>query len=82
MISGDFSGWNFGIDFAGFGGMLIAFVILVVMYYGMIFAIGEMARGDAAHRRRLLLRPIGDGPLGRPRHRCTPRRSSTSPPRR
>ena len=29
VISGDFSGWNFGIDFAGFGGMLIAFVILV-----------------------------------------------------
>ncbi|KQX06586.1 MULTISPECIES: amino acid permease [unclassified Leifsonia] len=43
VISGDFSGWNFGIDFAGFGGMLIAFVILVVMYYGMIFSIGEMA---------------------------------------
>ncbi len=43
VISGDFSGWNFGIDFAGFGGMLIAFVILVAMYYGMIFAIGEMA---------------------------------------
>ncbi|HEX6955333.1 MAG TPA: amino acid ABC transporter permease, partial [Agromyces sp.] len=33
VISGDFSGWNFGIDFAGFGGMLIAFAILVVMYY-------------------------------------------------
>ena len=43
VISGDFSGWNFGIDFAGFGGMLIAFAILVLMYYGMIFAIGEMA---------------------------------------
>lgn len=43
VISGDFSGWNFGIDFAGFGGMVIAFVILVVMYYGMIFSIGEMA---------------------------------------
>jgi len=43
VISGDFSGWNFGIDFAGFGGMLIAFVLLVVMYYGMIFSIGEMA---------------------------------------
>lgn len=43
VISGDFSGWNFGIDFAGFGGMLIAFVVLVVMYYGMIFSIGEMA---------------------------------------
>ena len=43
VISGDFSGWNFGIGFAGFGGMLIAFALLVVMYYGMIFAIGEMA---------------------------------------
>ena len=43
VISGDFSGWNFGIDFAGFVGMLIAFVILVAMYYGMIFSIGEMA---------------------------------------
>ncbi|GAB3138114.1 amino acid permease [Marisediminicola antarctica] len=43
VISGDFSGWNFGIDFAGFGGMVIAFAILVVMYYGLIFSIGEMA---------------------------------------
>jgi ethanolamine permease len=43
VISGDFSGWNFGIDFAGFGGMLIAFALLIVMYYGMIFSIGEMA---------------------------------------
>ncbi|MBU4465188.1 MAG: amino acid permease [Actinobacteria bacterium] len=43
VISGDFSGWNFGIASAGFGGMLIAFAILVVMYYGMIFSIGEMA---------------------------------------
>lgn len=43
VISGDFSGWNFGIDYAGFGGMLIAFAILVVMYYGMIFSIGEMS---------------------------------------
>jgi ethanolamine permease len=43
VISGDFSGWNFGIDFAGFGGMLIAFAVLVLMYYGLIFSIGEMA---------------------------------------
>lgn len=43
VISGDFSGWNFGIDFAGFGGMTIAFVILIAMYYGLIFSIGEMA---------------------------------------
>ena len=43
VISGDFSGWNAGITQGGFGGLLIAFVILVVMYYGMMFAIGEMA---------------------------------------
>jgi ethanolamine permease len=43
VISGDFSGWNFGIATAGFGGMVIAFIILVVMYYGLIFSIGEMA---------------------------------------
>ena len=43
VISGDFSGWNFGIDYAGFGGMLIAFVILIFMYYGLMFSIGEMS---------------------------------------
>ena len=43
VISGDFSGWNFGIDFAGFGGMLIAFVVLVVMCYGLAFSISEMS---------------------------------------
>ena len=43
VISGNFSGWNFGIEEAGFGGMMIAFAILVVMYYGLVFSIGEMA---------------------------------------
>jgi ethanolamine permease len=43
VISGDFSGWNFGIASGGFGGLVSAFVILVVMYYGMMFSIGEMA---------------------------------------
>lgn len=43
VISGDFSGWNFGLDFAGWGGMLIAFVIVTIMYFGMLFSIGEMA---------------------------------------
>ena len=43
VISGDFSGWNFGLDVGGFGGLLIAFVILVVMYYGLMFSIGEMS---------------------------------------
>ncbi|MDM4762686.1 amino acid permease [Galbitalea sp. SE-J8] len=43
VISGDFSGWNAGIGFAGMGGYLIAFALLIVMYYGLIFSIGEMA---------------------------------------
>jgi ethanolamine permease len=43
VISGDFSGWNFGIDFAGFGGMTIAFVLVVIMYYALVYSIGEMA---------------------------------------
>jgi ethanolamine permease len=43
VISGDFSGWNFGVAAGGFGGLLVAFLILVVMYYGLMFAIGEMS---------------------------------------
>jgi len=43
VISGEFSGWNLGIDSAGFGGMAIATVIVIVMYFTMYFSIGEMA---------------------------------------
>lgn len=43
VISGDFSGWNFGLGEAGWGGLLIASVVIVVMYFGMLFSIGEMS---------------------------------------
>jgi ethanolamine permease len=43
VISGDFSGWNFGLAAGGFGGLLLAFGLLTVMYYGLVFSIGEMA---------------------------------------
>jgi ethanolamine permease len=43
VISGDFSGWNTGIGTAGWGGMLIASIIVIVMYFGMLFSIGEMS---------------------------------------
>jgi len=43
VISGDFSGWNFGIGTAGWGGFLVAAVIVVVMYVMMIESISEMA---------------------------------------
>lgn len=43
VVSGDFSGWNFGLGEAGWGGLLIATLLVVTMYFGMIFSIGEMA---------------------------------------
>lgn len=43
VISGNFSGWNFGIGSAGWGGFLVATVLVTVMYFGMIFSIGEMS---------------------------------------
>ena len=43
VISGDFSGWNGGIAQAGWGGMLIAAVIVYVMYVLMLNSISEMA---------------------------------------
>lgn len=43
VISGDFSGWNFGVGTAGFGGFLIATGLVTVMYFAMLFSIGEMS---------------------------------------
>ncbi|MCG5433774.1 amino acid permease [Mycobacterium sp. MYCO198283] len=43
VVSGDFSGWNLGIGTAGWGGLAIASVLIIVMYFGMLFSIGEMS---------------------------------------
>ncbi len=43
VISGDFSGWNLGVGLAGFGGFLIAVVVITVMYVGLCFCIAEMS---------------------------------------
>lgn len=43
VISGDFSGWNLGIGEAGWGGMLIATVIIGLMYLLMVWSIAEMS---------------------------------------
>jgi len=43
VISGDFFGWNFGLAAGGFGGLLIATLIITVMYAGLCFSIAEMA---------------------------------------
>jgi ethanolamine permease len=42
VISGDFFGWNFGLAY-GFGGLLIATVVITVMYFGLCYSIAEMS---------------------------------------
>jgi ethanolamine permease len=43
VISGDFYGWNLGLDAGGFGGLLIATAIITIMYFGLCFSIAEMS---------------------------------------
>jgi ethanolamine permease len=43
VISGDFSGWNFGLDVGGFGGLLLATVVITIMYFGLCYSIAEMS---------------------------------------
>jgi ethanolamine permease len=43
VISGDFYGWNVGLDAGGFGGLLIATIFVAIMYYGLCFSIAEMS---------------------------------------
>jgi ethanolamine permease len=43
VISGHFSGWNLGLSVGGWGGVLIATLIIVVMYLGLSFSIAEMS---------------------------------------
>jgi ethanolamine permease len=42
VISGHYSGWNFGLA-NGFGAMLIALFIIAAMYWGLIFSLAEMS---------------------------------------
>jgi ethanolamine permease len=42
VISGDFFGWNFGLAY-GFGGLLVAMVVVTVMYFGLCYSISEMS---------------------------------------
>lgn len=64
VISGDFSGWNFGLAEGGFGGMLIATIIMAIMYSAMVFSLAELsssiptAGGGYSFARRAL------GPVG------------------
>jgi ethanolamine permease len=43
VISGDFFGWNFGLAAGGFGGLLVATLIITVLYVGLCFSVAEMS---------------------------------------
>ena len=43
VISGLFSGWNLGFATGGWGGMLVAAIIIAAMYIGLTFSIAEMS---------------------------------------
>ena len=43
VISGDFAGWNFGLAQGGWGGLLIATLLMGTMYATMIFALAELS---------------------------------------
>ena len=43
VISGDFAGWNFGIAEGGWGGLLIATVLMAVMYTCMVLGLAELS---------------------------------------
>ena len=43
VISGDYSGWNFGLEQGGFGGLLIAGIVIAGMYLAMVLGMAEMS---------------------------------------
>ncbi len=43
VISGNFSGWNFGIAQAGWGGFLVAAIAMAIMYFSLVFSLAEMS---------------------------------------
>ncbi|MDO4910062.1 MAG: ethanolamine permease [Corynebacterium sp.] len=43
VISGDFAGWQFGLGPGGWGGMLIALLIVAVLYFTMSLSLAELS---------------------------------------
>lgn len=43
VISGDFAGWNIGLSQGGWGGLLIAFMLMGLMYTCMVFGLAELS---------------------------------------
>jgi ethanolamine permease len=43
VVSGDYSGWNFGLGQGGFGGLAIAAIVIAAMYLAMVLGMAEMS---------------------------------------
>ncbi|MGB3481825.1 MAG: ethanolamine permease [Mycobacterium sp.] len=43
VVSGDYSGWNFGLAQGGFGGLAIAAVVIAGMYLALVLGMAEMS---------------------------------------
>ncbi|MCH9666324.1 MAG: ethanolamine permease [Actinomycetia bacterium] len=43
VISGDYSGWNFGLAQGGFGGLVIAAVVIAGMYLALVLGMAELS---------------------------------------
>lgn len=43
VISGDYSGWNFGLEQGGFGGLAIAAVLIAGMYLALVLGMAELS---------------------------------------
>ena len=64
VISGDFAGWNFGIAQAGWGGFVIAAVLMGIMYLTLVLSLAEMsaaipAAGGGYSFARQAMGPVG-----------------------
>ena len=54
VISGDFAGWNFGLAEGGFGGLLIATIIMGTMYTCMVLSLAELSLPPHVSEKRRL----------------------------
>ncbi len=43
VVSGDYSGWNFGLAEGGFGGLAIAAVVIAAMYLALVLGMAELS---------------------------------------
>jgi ethanolamine permease len=64
VISGDFAGWNFGIGQAGWGGFVIAAVLMGIMYLTLVLSLAEMSAAIPAAGGGYSFARQAMGPLG------------------